>query len=94
MCIPLQEDAVEFNARATVAGDILLGLWYVKDHIGRGEQPLLAFAFHTTFMDPGIVKIRGPNLDLNRRARNTGDDHQHLFMELSLAETNIPVNDV
>ena len=94
LCCPYQEDVVEFNTRATVAGDIILALWYVKDHIVMGEQPLLAFAFHTSFMDPGIVKIKGPSLDLHKRARSTGDDQQLLLMELSLAETNIPVNDV
>lgn len=69
-----------------MTGDIVLGLWLIKDIKIPGDSPIVSFAFHTSFMSPGEFIFPSKRLDLNKAAV-AGD----LSMKIVFEETTVPV---
>lgn len=78
---------MEFNVETSVAGDVVIGLWFIKDVLVQGQSPTIAFAFHCGFMKPGEFSFSSGRLDLNSAAV-AGD----LTMRIIFEETTSPVD--
>lgn len=60
----LQDDTIAFNdINLAVKGDITVAMWF-SDHVGEWDPPALAFAFHTSFVECGVVRATAKRLDV------------------------------
>lgn len=82
----LQGTTVDFDVGATVTGDVVIGLWFIKDVLVQGQSPTIAFAFHSQFMSPGEFTYSSGRLDLNS-ASVAGD----LTLRIMFEESTSPV---
>ncbi|GAB4823685.1 hypothetical protein N2152v2_010731 [Parachlorella kessleri] len=58
------DDTVAFNEiNLAVKGDVTVAMWFA-DHIGEWDPPALAFAFHTSFVECGVVRATAKKLDV------------------------------
>lgn len=46
----LQDVMVGYDINVPISGDITIGLWF-GDHKGEWDSPVMAYAFHTAFVD-------------------------------------------
>ncbi|GMH33122.1 hypothetical protein BSKO_00956 [Bryopsis sp. KO-2023] len=80
---------IEFQVDLPVAGDMVIGLWFIKDIKKQGDPPMVAFAFHASFVGAGEFVFSSSRLDLNK-ASVAGD----LTMKILFEESEVPVEDV
>ncbi len=62
-----------FRVGVPLEGDIVIALWFgtvVRDT----DAPALAYAFHTAFAAPGVLRIEPRDLTVGRCIRTTCDD--------------------
>lgn len=64
VCVSLQDDTLAFNdLNIPVKGDIVVAMWFT-DHMREWEPPALAFAFHTSFVECGVLRATAKKLDV------------------------------
>ena len=82
----MQDSAVEVSPEVSVTGDCVVGLWFVKDCISTNDPPVVAFSFHSAFMEAGIVRLSSGDLScLGMDMRHVLDNPAcNVTMELTL----------
>lgn len=53
---------MEVPPEVNVRGDCVVGLWFVKDCISTNDPPVVAFSFHSAFMEAGVVRLSSGDL--------------------------------
>ena len=53
---------MEVSPEVSVMGDSVVGLWFVKDCISTNDPPVVAFSFHSAFMEAGVVRLSSGDL--------------------------------
>lgn len=65
--LAVQDDLVGFRVGVPLEGDITIALWFgavVRDT----DPPALAYAFHTAFVAPGVMRIEARDLTVSTSA--------------------------
>ena len=82
-----------FDLDIAVEGDIIIGLWE-GDHKGQWEAPLLAYAFHTSFTDAGVLRVTPADLDFPLAVISAGAGAEGFFMDIMIREEPAPASGI
>eukprot|EP00210_Caulerpa_lentillifera_P002157 g2071.t1 len=85
-----------FSPEVDVAGDCVVGIWFVKDCVSTNDPPVVAFSFHSAFMEPGEVRLSSADLtllgvDINQILDSSPTT---ISMELTLAHSTATIEEV
>ena len=80
-----------FDVDVAVEGDIILGLWE-GDHKGQWEAPSLAYAFHTSLTDAGVLRVAPADLDFPLAERGMAAGAEGFFMDIMLRDQPAPAS--
>ena len=82
-----------FDLDIAVEGDIIIGLWE-GDHKGQWKAPLLAYAFHTSFTDAGVLRVTPADLDFPLAVISAGAGAEGFFMDIMIREEPAPASGI
>lgn len=83
----MQGTLVGFDIGIPVNGDIVLGL-SLADHRAQWDTPALAYAVHTSFVSPGVIRVTGQDVDVPGAMPRVGHaaTSPEFFMDITFEE--------
>eukprot|EP00210_Caulerpa_lentillifera_P000696 g673.t1 len=83
------DSILEFSPKVDVVGDCVVGIWFVKDCVSTNDPPVVAFSFHSGFMESGVVRLSSADLSiLGNEIEGILDDAPNtISMELTLSQS-------